>query len=325
MIAMLQAKNRAEADGTVDVERGALHVVGSDLEVPFVRVSGCAGPRFALTVGVHADEYVGEQALVELADELAALPRGVLKGSVTLVPVVNVAGFARRGTSMVPEEEGSETNLNRVFPGSPDGSLAERVAHAVFAGAVAGSNYYVDLHSGDYYEDLAPHLYYVADLPVSPESRRLAACTDVRIVVPCYETLRGGTYAAAAAAGIPSILLERGGMGAWSRPEVDAVKADVMNMLRFAGMLEGTVRDLRASQCDYEEMLDLYSPCGGFWYPAKRPGGCFAAGESLGQVRDAFGTVLHEVRAPKAGVVVYQTGSLNVVQDGPLIAYALFA
>lgn len=312
--------------GTVEVERGSLHVEGCDLEVPFVRICGCAGPRFTLTAGVHADEYVGEQALVELASELAVLPAAELRGSVMLVPVANVAGFARRGTSMVPEATGAaETNLNRVFPGSPDGNLADRIAHAVFAGAIVGSDYYVDLHSGDYYEDLAPHLYYVADLPVSPRSRELAACTDVRIVVPCYDTVRGGTYAAAAAAGIASILLERGGMGSWSRPEVDAVKADVLNMLRHAGMVDGTVCNLKASQYDFEEMYDLYAPCGGFWYPAKHSGDCFAAGEVLGQIRDTFGAVLHEVLAPKAGVVVYQTGSLNVVKDGPLIAYGLFA
>lgn len=317
---------QADIRSAVEVERGVLGVAGCDIEIPFARISGGDGPRFTLTAGVHADEYVGEQALIELAAELAALPAGVLEGCITLVPVVNVAGFVRRGTSMVPDGAGGpEVNLNRVFPGSEDGGLAERIAHAVFAGAVAGSDYYVDLHSGDYYEDLAPHLYYVADLPVSPKSRELAACTDVRIVVPCYETRRGGTYAAAAAAGVVSILLERGGMGAWSRPEVDAVKADVLNMLRYAGMLAGPVRDMGPSQYDFEEMCDLYAPCGGFWYPTRHSGECFAQDELLGQIRNAFGEVLHEVRAPKTGVVVYQTGSLNVVKDGPLIAYGLFA
>ena len=323
---MAQLDAGAPGAGAVSVVRSALPVGGSSLEVPVVTVTGAEGPRFTFTAGVHADEYVGEQALVELAGELAVLPAGALRGTVTIVPVANVAGFARRGTSMVPNEGTfDETNLNRVFPGSAEGNLAERMAHAVFEGAIAGSDFYVDLHSGDYYEDLAPHLYYVADAAVGTTSRELAACTDVRIVVPCYETTRGGTYAAAAAAGIPSILLERGGMGAWSRPEVEAVKEDLRNLLCYAGILEGEARDLRKSQYDFEEMYDLYAPCAGFWYPTKRSAGHFAAGELLGQIRNAYGDVLYEVHAPKAGVVVYQTGSLNVVEGGPMIAYGLFA
>lgn len=305
------------------VIRETLAVPGSDASIPMITLKGGAGPRFALTAGVHADEYVGEQALVELARELADVE---LAGSVTIVPVANTVSFERRGTSMVPnEEDRGETNLNRVFPGDAEGNLAQRVAYAVFHGAIEGADFYVDLHSGDYYEDLAPHLYYVADLPVGDASRALAACTDVAAVVPCYETVSGGTYAAAAAAGTPSILLERGGMGAWSREEVDAVKRDILNMLRHAGIVAGEALDLCAAQYDYEDMRALYAPVAGCWYPTKRSGSAFAAGEVLGEIRDLFGEVLHEVVAPGAGCVIYQTGSLNVVKDGPLIAYGLYA
>ncbi len=305
------------------VIRESLPVPSSSITVPVITLAGGEGARFALTAGVHANEYVGEQALVELAAELSDEQ---LSGTVVIVPVANPASFARRGTSMVPNEDSAgETNLNRVFPGNEQGNLAERIAHTVFHGAIEGSDYYVDLHSGDYYEDLAPHLYYVADLPTSQESRNLAAHTDAPIVVPCYKTTSGGTFASAAGAGIPSILLERGGMGTWSREEVDAVKRDIRNMLRYTGILEGPARDLRAAQYDYEDMIDLYAPVAGFWYPTKRSNGSFGAGEVLGTIKDAFGETLHEVVAPRAGVVVYQTGSLNVVKDGPMIAYGLYA
>ncbi len=299
-----------------------ISVPGSDVSIPMITLKGGEGPRFVLTAGVHADEYVGEQALIELASELADAE---LAGTVTLVPVANIPSFERRGTSMIPNEDGGEeTNLNRVFPGDAEGNLAERIAYAVFHGAIEGADFYVDLHSGDYYEDLAPHFYYVADLPTAEGSRELGAYTDAPIVAPCYETTSGGTFASAAAAGIPSILLERGGMGAWSRDEVEAVKRDVLNMLRYAGIIAGTPLNMRGSQRDYEDMRALYAPVAGCWYPTKRSAGSFAAGEVLGVIRNLYGEVLHEVVAPEAGVVVYQTGSLNVVKDGPLIAYALY-
>lgn len=307
------------------VVKGSFPIEGLDLEIPFIELTGAVeGPRFALTAGIHADEYVGEQALIELAQELAQVE---LKGSVIIVPVANTASFARRGTSMVPDGPNTtcETNLNRVFPGNPAGNPAQRFADVIFTKVIKDADYYVDLHSGDYYEDLAPHLYYVADQPCSAAARALAAVTDVRIVVPCYGKTWGGTYASAAGAGVPAILLERGGMGAWSYAEVDGAKADVLSLLRSVGILEGAARDFRPTQVDFEEMYDLYAPMAGFWYPTKHSGEFFAAGECVGTVRDTFGTVLHEVVAPKAGVVVYQTGSLNVVKDGPMIAWAFFA
>ena len=103
------------------------------------------------------------------------------------------------------------------------------------------------------------------------------------------------------------------------------MKRDILNMLRHAGIVAGEALDLRAAQYDYEDMRALYAPVAGCWYPAKRSGSAFAAGEVLGEIRDLFGEVLHEVVAPGAGCVIYQTGSLNVVKDGPLIAYGLYA
>lgn len=302
-----------------------LSVPESDLKVPVVELVGGDGPVFTFTAGVHADEYVGEQALVELARELEEV---TLAGTVRLVPLVNVASFARRGTSMVTEPAGGpETNLNRVFPGDPRGNLGERIAHTVFEGCIRGSDFHADLHSGDYYEDLAPHTYYLSDVAVSPVSARMAAHADIGILVPYGGARRGNLIVAAAVAGVPSVLLERGGMGAWSRPEVDAAKADVLNLLRFAGIVEGPARDYGPTQIAFpdDRMVDYTAPMGGFWYPARRSGERFAAGEKLGRICDAFGAELYAFEAERPGVVVYQTGSLNVIAGGPMIAVGYFA
>lgn len=302
------------------VERTLLGVPGSQVSVPVITLTGSEGPRFTCTAGVHANEYVGEQALVELARELASLE---LAGTVCLVPIANPAGFGRRGTSMVPPDE---ANLNRVFPGNPEGNLAERLAHTVFTQCIAGSDYYVDLHSGDYFEDLAPHIYYLTGADSSATAAQMAARANVRDLAPFGGETAGNAVVAAAVAGVPSILIERGGMGRWSREEVDAVKADVLNLLRFAGILPGESLDYGATQRVFADdaMPALSSPCTGLWYPTKRPGDGFAAGELLGEVRDPFGELLHEVVAPGPGILLFQTASLNVIEGGPLIAYGLF-
>jgi uncharacterized protein len=47
-------------------------------------------------------------------------------------------------------------NLNRSFPGSPTGTLAERPAYDAFTQLIAGSDAYIDAHSGDMVEVLQP-------------------------------------------------------------------------------------------------------------------------------------------------------------------------
>ena len=303
------------------VERTYLPVPQSDAQIPVITLTGAEGPVCTITAGVHANEYVGEQALVELAHELAA---AALAGTVRLVPVANVCGFGRRGTSMVPP---AEENLNRVFPGSPTGTLGERVAWTVFNGCIASSDFYVDLHSGDYFEDLAPHLYYVNDLPCSAVAAQMARCANVPFSAPFGGARSGNAIASAAAAGVPSVLVERGGMGRWTRAEVEGAKADVRNLLRFMGILEGEALDFGTSQLCFadERLVDFAAPCSGLWYPAKRPGEGFAAGESLGQVRDVFGSVLYDVNPGCAGYVIFQTGALNAIEGGPLITYGVLA
>lgn len=295
-------------------------VPGCDVQIPVITLTGSEGPRFVFTAGVHANEYVHEQALIELAQDLLDFD---LAGEVVLVPVSNLPGFERRGTSMLPDDE---TNLNRVFPGDEQGNLANRVAYALFENVIKTATYYCDCHSGDYYEDLSTHVYYINDLPVSPVSAQMAAHTSMHTVCPYGGVRKGGTQAAAAAAGVPAILIERGGMGRWCRDEVQAAKADILNLLCWATILDGEARDYSAFQRTFadDNMVDEYAPVAGCWYPFKRIEEPFAKGEPLGEIRDVFGTVLHTVVAPRDGMVIFQTGSLNVVEGGPLIAYGLY-
>ena len=76
-----------------------------------------------ITAGIHNAEYVGIQAAIELSNELDV---DKLKGNVVIVPLANRSGFENRTMSRVFEDG---KNLNRVFPGDPDGSEADRLAH----------------------------------------------------------------------------------------------------------------------------------------------------------------------------------------------------
>ncbi len=57
----------------------------------------------------------------------ASLAGRDLRGSVRVVPVLNLPAFRARSPFVVPEDG---KNLNRCFPGDPAGTLADRLAHA---------------------------------------------------------------------------------------------------------------------------------------------------------------------------------------------------
>ena len=75
---------------------------------------------------------------------------------------------------------------------------------------------------------LRPYVYYAgrADREVSAMSRRMAEQVDVPYMVKS-DVASGGAYNYAASQGIPSILIERGGMGGWNSEEVRSTRRDV--------------------------------------------------------------------------------------------------
>ena len=138
-----------------------------------------------------------------------------VSGRILLVKTVNRKDFENRLGS-VSREDGK--NLNREFPGDPMGTVTERLAAAVVKHLHKEADYYIDLHSGDDYEELAPYIYYAgkADPEVTRISREMARQADVPYMVRS-EVDSGGSYNYAASRGIPSVLLERGRHGSLER------------------------------------------------------------------------------------------------------------
>lgn len=297
---------------------GYMKMLYADLEVPVTLICGREeGPAVLITAGIHNAEYVGIQAAVELAKELDAEK---LKGDIILLPLVNRSGFEHRTMSLVYEDG---KNLNREFPGSADGTLAERICHTLVEKLFTRVDYYIDLHSGDGFEDLTPHVY---TLGAASPSVNAASDAMARVMNMPYryasKNPSGGAYNHAGSMGVPGVLLERGCKSLWSREEVDADKEDVRNVLRHLGVLSEPVKVCRIVQRELKNGYYLNAGHTGLWYPGKKAGDRFFKGELLGTICDYFGNVLEECHAQVNGVLLYQTISLNILKDSPMVAYA---
>ena len=308
------------------MSRRSLHVgglSGGDLEIPYVDVRGAAdGPHVTVIAGIHGAEYTSMAAVRRLA---RTLDEQVVAGRVTAVPVVNLASFWARSPFVVPSDG---KNLNRSFPGDPAGTDAEVLAHRVFETFVVGSDHLLDLHAGDLPEALEPFAMY-EESAVEGVSRELALAYGLGHVVrqsAAVRTVSGSTCAAAADIGVPAIVAESGQNGLLDPLAVDRHVAGLTNVLRHLGVVAGSAvpGETLAGRAvvEHEGWHWLRTPVAGWWEPAVPVGAEVEDGELLGTVAELLGDVVHEVRAPEAGVLLFLTTSPAVTADGLLLGLA---
>ena len=111
---------------------------------PVLIVNGAEeGPVLCLTAALHGDELNGIEIVRRVLYDLA--PER-LTGTVVGVPIVNLQGFRRSSRYLTDRRD-----LNRYFPGNPDGSSASRIAYSFFTEVISHCDALVDLHTGSFY------------------------------------------------------------------------------------------------------------------------------------------------------------------------------
>ena len=298
------------------VLRRTLSLAG--LDIPVVELTGAgAGPRLTVLAGVHGCEYAPMAAVRRWTKALAERE---LRGSVRAVPVLNLPAFRARTPFLVPDDG---KNLNRCFPGNPEGTVADRLAHAAFTQLIEGSDALVDVHAGDMVEALEPFALYDAG-PAEARALELATAYGLGYVIrqePGPGRAVGGTTSTAAAEiGIPAIIAEAGGCGLVEPAAVAAHVRGLDRVLAVLGMTSDPAPDGEAPVY-LRRFLWLRAAREGWWEPVVRPGQRVAAGQALGTVSSLDGAqVLQSVTAPAPGVPMFITSSPAVAATGLLLA-----
>lgn len=111
------------------------------IKIPVCRIKNGDGRRLLLMAGNHGDEYEGELCLSKLSRRLQ--PHDV-RGELTIVPFLNMpAVMAAKRCSPLDNE-----NLNRCFPGAPDGTPTRRLAYYLERHLFPAHDVVFDIHSG---------------------------------------------------------------------------------------------------------------------------------------------------------------------------------
>ncbi|MEO7994121.1 MAG: succinylglutamate desuccinylase/aspartoacylase family protein, partial [bacterium] len=231
-----------------------------------------------------------------------------LAGTLLLIPVVNLLAFMNHDRELPDGRD-----LNRMFPGSPTGSSANRVAYLIYTHVVSQSDFGIDLHTAGRGRTNYPHVR--GDLS-DPKVRRMAKAFGADIVldgISIPNSLRG----TATTNGIPVITFEAGEPLKFQRECIEYALWGLRNVLIEQGMLPGL-------QCVWREPLVfkrtkwVRAERGGIVDLIARPGQCVREGQILATIHTPFGREVAHAIAPFDALVIGQTTIPTLHPGDPL-------
>lgn len=204
--------------------------------IPIAVIRNGAGPTALLTGGNHGDEYEGPLALFELA---RTLDPDTVSGTVIILPAMNYPAF-RAGTRTSPIDKG---NLNRSFPGRPDGTVTEKIADFVQRHLLPRADIVLDFHSGGRTLDFLPFCaaHVLDDKTQEEKAFAAVAAFAAPYSVKMLEIDAMGMFdTAAEQMGKIFVTTELGGGGTARAGTVRIARRGAMNLLRHAGIVAGS-------------------------------------------------------------------------------------
>lgn len=278
----------------------ALDVLGP-LELTGLLATGhVPGPLLLAVAGVHGDEYEGMEAIRHC---FAALDPARMTGAFLGIPVANPLAYAARTRATPAASDG--LNLARVFPGAPNGTLTQRLAHHLLALVernVGPSDLFIDLHSGSADVAYAPLIGF-RDIPgastaASEEAARHFGLSRLWRIPDSP----GPFNAETARRGIPTLGTETTGRAGCDPADVAAFTTGLRNLLAHLGI---TPDGPRPPRYDGPAMptIDLFALSGGFLRSSIRLYDQTVKGTCLGEIVDITGDVIAPIAAPADGTV----------------------
>ncbi|MEZ6134942.1 MAG: M14 family metallopeptidase [Pirellulaceae bacterium] len=276
---------------------------GMNVRIPIqVRRAKAEGPTVFVTAALHGDEINGTGAIRQL---LHSGDLELLRGSLILVPVLNLLAFDRH-SRYLPDRR----DLNRFFPGSPDGSLASRMAHNLFNEIVLRSDYGIDLHTAAVRRTNYPNIR--GDMS-NHEVAKIARAFGSEIILD-GKGPTGSFRREACQVDVPTIILEGGEVWKVEPSIVETTIQGIKNVLCELEMLDGTPR-IPAHQIVINSSKWIRAQRGGFLQFHVKPGEIVEMGQPIATNTNLLGVEENTLVSPFAGIIIGMT-TLPAVTPG---------
>ena len=273
------------------------------------------GPVLWVQSAIHGDEpggAIGSLRLLKRCDPKA------MKGAIIMVMAANPTAFRSHARNTPFDCE----NMNRCFPGDPNGGHSSRTASILMETASSVADVVMDLHSGGI-EAIVPFyaIYREDGSATSREARRLARATGTPDIWACQDAwLDGAMFVNFVKQGKPAVIVECGGGGLMPEAHIENFASAVEGVARAIGIIPGepTIqpRYRTMGQC-----FIVFNQRGGFFAPAVSAGDIVEKGQPLGRILSPHGEIVEEVVSPNGpGYVAALSRPYLPVYSGAWIA-----
>jgi predicted deacylase len=305
-----------------ELKSGYLPVLGKngiETRIPITVINGAKpGKVLALVAGVHGYEYPPILSLYRLKD---TIDPAALSGTLILVHIANLQAFQKRIIYYNPNDW---KNLNRVFPGDPEGTISQRVAYVLKTEIVDRCDYLIDMHCGDGNEALIPYTYWMisGDQELDEISKKMALAFGIKYIIidqSRTKDLSDSKYLGNTAVLFkkPAITTESGYLGKSDEESIARNTRGIWSVMRLFGMVTG--EPLLVSDPIWIDKYEVvYSKEDGLFYPLTEMGYYVQAGEKVGYLTDYLGNVVQELRSPFTGIILYIIGTPPANKGEPL-------
>ncbi|MBT4101647.1 MAG: hypothetical protein HOM68_20145 [Gemmatimonadetes bacterium] len=254
------------------------------LPIPVAVLRNGDGAKLMLSAGNHGDEYEGQVVLTRLIQQLEASD---IRGTLIILPALNLPAVLA-ATRVSPLDTG---NLNRVFPGDPNGGPTWKIADYIEHTLMPKVDVVADFHGGGASLDYRPHAstHYSPDASDEHKKKSLEIVTKLGVPHVMVFERRNKTEGfpdAAIRQGVISIGGEYGGTGSVFRPGVQLVQTAVERLLAVLGIKGELPANLPEPQLLHIPVpkSHVYAPEPGVFEPATELGDAVREGDLCGHV-----------------------------------------
>ncbi len=289
---------------TLNMEIARLHTM-TKLKVPvIIERAKLDGPVVLFSAGLHGDEINGIEIVRQIIVRKINKPK---RGTIICIPVINVFGFVNK-TREFPDGR----DLNRVFPGSRNGSLASRFAWHLLNEIIPHVDYCVDFHAGGASRFNAPQIRIV---PNNPELKELSDVFNAPFTL-YSKNIAGSFRNAVGKLGAKMLLFEGGKSLDINHNVTYEGKQGAKRLLAHLDMLnpKKTVREAAVPPVYIERSTWVRARHSGLLHNSTEPGKYVEKGEVLACITDPFGKVEHKLKAPNSGYIINSNDAPIVYQ-----------
>lgn len=279
--------------------------------------SGSSKKRVCIVTGTHGDELEGQYVCYKLANELSA-NLDKLNGTVEIYPALNPLGIdtISRG---IP---GFDLDMNRIFPGNPEGVMAERVAAAILED-LKGADMVIDIHSSNIFLREMPQvrINVTASELLVPKAKLLGI--DFIWVHDAATVLEATLAHSLNSTGTPCLVVEMG-VGMRINHSLGKNLVDgIYNLLSDMGMWSGDVNTENLADgiiSEGDNVAFLNADRSGIFLTEHKTSSVVEEGEHIGSIVDPLsGEILETIKSPVYGYL-FTLRAYPVVYEGSLLA-----